>query len=53
MADEKDGATPKDFRILERIAYPNWNVSNMNHDIALFKLETDVQFNAFIRPVCL
>lgn len=48
-----DDAKPQDIRIIERIKHPMYKPPSEYHDIALLKLEIDVQFDAWIRPSCL
>ncbi|XP_006609334.1 serine protease snake-like [Apis dorsata] len=48
-----DYAKPENFRVIERIRNPHYKPPSQYHDIALLKLESDVQFNAWIRPSCL
>ncbi|KAK9298364.1 hypothetical protein QLX08_008273 [Tetragonisca angustula] len=48
-----DEARPQDFQIVERIRHPKYSIRYSYHDIALFRLEKDVEFNAYIRPSCL
>jgi len=50
---ETDEARPKDYRIVQRIIHPNYKSTSSYHDIALFRLERDVDFSAFVRPICL
>lgn len=44
-----------DFGIEEVIVYPEYHSKNQNkfHDIALIKLQHDVQFTKWIKPICL
>lgn len=44
---------PKDYQIVQRILHPNYTPHSFYHDIALFRLEKDVEFSAYIRPICL
>ncbi|KAK1122667.1 hypothetical protein K0M31_009110 [Melipona bicolor] len=48
-----DDARPQDFQIVKRIKHPKYSIRYSYHDIALFKLEKDVEFSAYIRPSCL
>uniref|UniRef100_A0A2H8TSH9 Serine protease snake n=1 Tax=Melanaphis sacchari TaxID=742174 RepID=A0A2H8TSH9_9HEMI len=50
---ETDEARPKDYRIVERIVHPNYKPPSLYNDIALFRLERDVDFSPFVRPICL
>lgn len=50
---ETDEARPKDYKIVERIVHPNYKPPSLYNDIALFRLERDVEFSAFVRPICL
>jgi len=49
-----DFAEPKDFRIVEHVTHPDYKptVDKRYNDIALFRLETDVIFSSYIRPIC-
>lgn len=48
-----DGAEPQDIRIIQTIRNPRYKRPLEYHDIALLRMERDVEFNAFIRPACL
>nr|XP_034193956.1 serine protease snake-like [Osmia lignaria] len=48
-----DDAKPQDIQITERIRHPSYKKPSEYHDIALLKLETNVQFNEWVRPSCL
>ncbi|XP_022172614.1 serine protease snake-like [Myzus persicae] len=50
---ETDDARPKDYKIVQRIIHPNYKSTSLYHDIALFRLERDVDFSPFVRPICL
>lgn len=54
-ADDKQGLSdPTLFEIIERFEHPDFStINSMNNDIALFRLDRDVEFNKFIRPTCL
>ncbi|XP_033308848.1 serine protease snake-like [Bombus bifarius] len=48
-----DDARPQNYLIIERIKHNKYQSRFAYHDIALLKLEKDVEFNAWIRPSCL
>ncbi|XP_060842098.1 venom protease-like [Rhopalosiphum padi] len=48
-----DDARPTDYRIIERIIHPKYNPDSHYNDIALFRLEKDVGFSSYVRPICL
>lgn len=50
---EKSDDHAENFRVVERIRNPHYKPPSQYHDIALLKLERDVQFNEWIRPSCL
>ncbi|XP_015439351.1 PREDICTED: venom protease-like [Dufourea novaeangliae] len=50
---QDDDARPQNVRIAERIKYPDYVSSSGYHDIALLRLETNVRFDAWVRPACL
>lgn len=41
------------FEIIEIIRHPNYATSAVDDDIVLFKLDRDIEFNEFTRPICL
>lgn len=52
--DEDSGdARPEVFQISQIIDHPQYRAPNSENDIALYKLAKDVEFNEYIRPVCL
>ncbi|CAH1405889.1 unnamed protein product [Nezara viridula] len=48
-----DDAMPVNKTIVDIIVYPEYKDNQVYHDIALFKLDSKVQFNGFVLPVCL
>lgn len=53
LVSTNDAANPKDYKIIDKIKNPQYKPPYLYHDIALLKLETDVEFNEFVRPACL
>lgn len=47
------GQNVQNIAILERIRHPNYNFQRKINDIALFKLEENIEPNAYVRPACL
>lgn len=48
-----DISRPRDYRIVEYIVHPDYKPrTQLYNDIALFRLEKDVEFSAFVRPIC-
>lgn len=41
----------KDYTVTEIIRYPGYDVNTLVHDICLLKLNKQIEFNKFIRPV--
>jgi len=53
MNDDKDGANPKEYKILKVIVHENYTTEpSIKNDIGLVKIE-DVSYQKGIRPVCL
>ncbi|KAL4084357.1 hypothetical protein QTP88_028180 [Uroleucon formosanum] len=50
---ETDDARPMDYQIDQRVVHPNYQPPSMYNDIALFRLDQDVEFSAYVRPICL
>lgn len=48
-----DDARPEDYRISEIIIHPNFKKPSFYNNIALYRLEKDVVFSSYIRPICL
>ncbi|KAL1122645.1 hypothetical protein AAG570_002972, partial [Ranatra chinensis] len=53
LSTEADLARPIKLKIVNAFIHPGYITNLGNHDIAVFKLETKVEFNAYIRPACL
>ncbi|CAH1405885.1 unnamed protein product [Nezara viridula] len=53
ISSSQDDAQPVDKTIVQIIAFPKYSNAQVYHDIALFKLGSDVVFNGYILPVCL
>ncbi|KAG8241723.1 serine-type endopeptidase activity protein [Homalodisca vitripennis] len=53
-ADDKQGlAQTEEYEIVERINHPDYRSPIVYNDIALYRLSREVQFNEYIRPICL
>lgn len=50
---DTDDARPKDYKIVQRVIHPNYKNPMLYNDIALFRLEEDVTFSPYVRPICL
>ncbi|KAJ3641626.1 hypothetical protein Zmor_028122 [Zophobas morio] len=48
-----DDANPQDFGISGKIVHPNYHPPSQYNDIALLKLDRQVQFSDYIAPICL
>lgn len=48
-----DDARPKDYRIVEHVLHPDYKPPSVYNDIALFRLETEVEFSDYVKPICL
>lgn len=49
----KESEDPRDYEVVAIYEHPNYNQRKSYHDIALYKLNETVLFNAFVRPLCL
>lgn len=53
-ADDEQGLSlPTRYDIIERINHPDYREPSVYNDIALYRLHEDVQFNEYVRPICL
>lgn len=50
---DTDDARPKDYKIVQRVIHPDYRRTMLYNDIALFRLEEDVTFSPYVRPICL
>ena len=50
---DEDGANPESFNIDNVTSHEKYNSRNFNNDIALIKLDRDVEYSDGIRPACL
>ncbi|KAL5242294.1 hypothetical protein ACI65C_009704 [Semiaphis heraclei] len=50
---ETDDARPMDYQIDQRVVHPNYQPPSLYNDIALFHLDQEVKFSAYVRPICL
>lgn len=51
--DEQGLALPTMYEIKESINHPEYKEPSVYNDISLYRLDRDVVFNEFIRPICL
>lgn len=53
LSSANDNANVQQIRVIEKIKHPLYKASTAYNDIALVKLEKDMQFNERVRPACL
>lgn len=53
ISSSTDEADPQDYKVSQIIAHPQYDEVQKYNDIALLRLDKDVEFNKFIRPACL
>ncbi|CAH1405909.1 unnamed protein product [Nezara viridula] len=53
ISTTEDDARPQEKEIVERLKYPNYQEPATYHDIALFKMDSDVIFTSWVAPACL
>lgn len=53
LVETNDYASPETFRVAEIISHPDFSGMGFYNDVALLKLERDVEYNRFISPICL
>ncbi|XP_075216398.1 venom protease-like [Lycorma delicatula] len=50
---DKEDAKPQDFYIVTRYNHPEYHPPAKYNDIALYKVNKEIEFNQYVRPVCL
>lgn len=50
---DQDNENVQHYKIIHIISHPSHKSPDVYNDIALFKLQTTVKFNDFVRPICL
>ncbi|XP_060835014.1 serine protease snake-like isoform X3 [Rhopalosiphum padi] len=53
VVDESNLDKPKDYQIVQHVIHPGYKPPSLYNDIALFRLERDVEFSDAVRPICL
>ncbi|XP_058790870.1 venom protease-like [Phymastichus coffea] len=53
LKSKTDGANPRDILVEEAIVHPEFDEETLKNDIAILKLNKDVQFTNMIQPICL
>lgn len=48
-----DKSQPADYKIVQHVLHPEYTVAEHYNDIALFRLNSNVKFSSFVRPICL
>lgn len=51
--EKRNQSRRKVYGIDKTINHPNYKEGSLYHDIALYQLKTEVEFDVFIRPICL
>ncbi|XP_050421565.1 venom protease-like [Adelges cooleyi] len=50
---DTDNARPSNYEIVKRVIHPNYQPPSLYNDIALFRLNKNVEFSSYVRPLCL
>ncbi|KAE9524622.1 hypothetical protein AGLY_014672 [Aphis glycines] len=53
VVNEDSIVQPKDYQIVQHVIHPDYKPPSLYNDIALFRLEMDVEFSDAVRPICL
>ncbi|XP_017772374.1 PREDICTED: venom protease [Nicrophorus vespilloides] len=53
LKDDNENADPQEYNVVQRIRHPQYKRPSRYNDIALLKLERDVIFTPYVRPICL
>ena len=51
--NESDVNRSNDYQIVQHVIHPDYKPPSLYNDIALFRLEKDVEFSKEVRPICL
>ena len=53
MVKTDDPSSPEVFRVSEIITHPDFSGMGFYNDVALLKLDREVEYNRYISPICL
>jgi secreted trypsin-like serine protease len=53
LNDSADDVDVQMLKVVRRIPYPDYRMSEKYHDIGLLQLDRDVTFNSYVKPACL
>ncbi|GLV41993.1 uncharacterized protein CBL_10152 [Carabus blaptoides fortunei] len=53
LARMTDEADPQTYSVVERIPHPDYKPPSSYNDIALLKLNSEVKFTEYVKPICL
>jgi hypothetical protein len=53
LFNNAEAAKPETYRVTDFKIHPKFNGNGFYNDIAVFRLDRRVQFNEFVRPICL
>lgn len=53
LESKTDDAKPQTKRVTQRIRHPDYKKPSQYNDIALIKMNSPVNFDAYVRPACL
>ncbi|XP_060835017.1 serine protease snake-like isoform X2 [Rhopalosiphum padi] len=53
VVTEDSVVQPKDYRIVQHVIHPGYKPPSLYNDIALFRLERNVEFSDAVQPICL
>jgi len=53
LVSKSDFSDPADYKIVQHVIHPDYKPRERYNDIALFRLETNVKFSSYVKPICL